>query len=235
MDKRLNDILELSQGKVELMNLLSLERLTEKYPYSSLLHAYTAKFAQILNNQNKEKHLLLAAAYASDRTCLKDFLDKPLEHISLSSLKKEASFVLGQKFSPQSEQEPQKTEEKPQIEAQKEEVKEEKHNILAEIDSYTEPGLSDNPTKEEVIERFLKIENPKVSNNSTENENPAIDNIIKQSVSDNFKIVTETMAKIYLKQGNKDKALQIYRQLLADNPKKSVYFADRIKELEENL
>ena len=55
------------------------------------------------------------------------------------------------------------------------------------------------------------------------------------SVSDDFKMVTETMAKIYLKQGNKSKALKIYRQLMLNNPKKSVYFADRIKEIENNL
>ena len=60
-----------------------------------------------------------------------------------------------------------------------------------------------------------------------------LEKIIKQSANDEFKIVTETMAKLYLKQGNKTKALQIYRQLLTSNPKKSVYFADRIRELEE--
>ena len=109
-----------------------------------------------------------------------------------------------------------------------------KDDILDEINLYKEPGLSENPTKEEVIERFLKIENPKVGKVSSEEESPVIDEIIKQSASDDFKIVTETMAKIYLKQGNKDKALQIYRQLTALNPKKSAYFADRIRELEEN-
>ena len=80
----------------------------------------------------------------------------------------------------------------------------------------------------------MKIENPKVGKVSSEEESPVIDEILKQSANDDFKIVTETMAKIYLKQGNKDKALQIYRQLTALNPKKSAYFADRIRELEEN-
>ncbi len=235
MDRKLNDILELSQEKVELTDLLTAERLTEKYPYCSVLHAYTAKFAQVLNNLNKEKHLLLAAAYASERSCLKDFLDKPLEGANVSRFKKEASFVWEERFTPETVSEPQIAVQKSLSNTPKVEIKEEKHNILAEIDSYNEPDLSDNPTKEEVIERFLKIENPKVSNNPSELEDAAIDKIIKQSASDNFKIVTETMAKIYLKQGNKDKALQIYRQLLADNPKKSVYFAARIKELEENL
>ena len=113
------------------------------------------------------------------------------------------------------------------------ETKAENSDILEEIDRYSEPDLSDNPTKEEVIERFLKIENPKVNTSENTSDNPAIEKIIKQSANDEFKIVTETMAKLYLKQGNKTKALQIYRQLLTSNPKKSVYFADRIRELEE--
>ena len=113
------------------------------------------------------------------------------------------------------------------------ETKAESSDILEEIDRYSEPDLSDNPTKEEVIERFLKIETPKVNTSENTSDNPAIEKIIKQSANDEFKIVTETMAKLYLKQGNKTKALQIYRQLLTSNPKKSVYFADRIRELEE--
>ena len=79
----------------------------------------------------------------------------------------------------------------------------------------------------------MRIEPPETPNSETETESAEIETVIKRSATSDFKIVTETMAQIYLKQGNKDKALQIYRQLLADNPKKSVYFADRIRELEQ--
>lgn len=210
MDRRLNDILEIDESQIELMNLIAIERLIEKHPYTSLLYAFAAKFAKILANQNSDKYLLQAAAYSFDRGGLKNFMEHPLKN----HLQK----PLSQK---------QETVSTPAIEVKKD-------NILDEINQYKEPGLSENPTKEEVIERFLKIENPKVGKLSSEEESPIIDEIIKQSASDDFKIVTETMAKIYLKQGNKDKALQIYRQLTALNPKKSAYFADRIRELEEN-
>ncbi len=210
MDRRLNDILELEESQIGLMNLIAIERLMEKHPYSSLLYAFAAKFAKVLGNQNSDKYLLQAAAYCFDRGGLKTFMEKPL--------KKHDQKPLSQT---QTATPPPQKEEK-------------QDNILDEINSYTEPGLSETPTKEEVIERFLKIENPKVGKVVSEQEDYAIDRIIKQSASDDFKIVTETMAKLYLKQGNKDKALQIYRQLSALNPKKSAYFADRIKELEEN-
>ena len=83
-----------------------------------------------------------------------------------------------------------------------------------------------------MIERFLKIENPKVSQTEEDfSSSFTIDKIIKNSASKEFKNVTETMAKIYLQQGNKTMAVKIYEQLMIDNPKKSVYFANRIKEI----
>ena len=67
---------------------------------------------------------------------------------------------------------------------------------------------------------------------SEENEN--IDKAIRKSAKDDFKVVTETMAKIYLKQGNKEKAMQIYQQLMTSNPKKSIYFANQIEKIKNS-
>lgn len=44
---------------------------------------------------------------------------------------------------------------------------------------------------------------------------------------------TETFARIYIKQGNYSKALEIIQQLSLDNPKKNVYFADQIRFLQK--
>ena len=46
-------------------------------------------------------------------------------------------------------------------------------------------------------------------------------------------IYTETLAKIYIKQGNYLKALQIIKQLCLDYPKKNAYFADQIRFLQK--
>ncbi len=45
--------------------------------------------------------------------------------------------------------------------------------------------------------------------------------------------LTETLAKIYIKQGKYEGAIEIMRKLNADNPKKSCYFADQIRFLEK--
>lgn len=212
MDRKLNDILETEESDVDLMNLINVERLIEKYSYSSVLYAYAAKFSMILNNQNKDKYLLSAAAYVAERSALKNFIEQPLKvRKANKEVEKQVEESIKQSGVKQVEE----------------------SNIIEEINSYREPDLSENPTREEVRKRFLRIEPPETPNSETETESAEIETVIKRSATSDFKIVTETMAQIYLKQGNKDKALQIYRQLLADNPKKSVYFADRIRELEQ--
>ncbi len=46
-------------------------------------------------------------------------------------------------------------------------------------------------------------------------------------------VCTETLARIYIKQGNFLRALQIIKQLSLENTKKNVYFADQIRFLEK--
>jgi hypothetical protein len=44
-------------------------------------------------------------------------------------------------------------------------------------------------------------------------------------------VVTESMAEVWLKQGNKEKAADVYRKLSLRNPSKSTYFAAKIESL----
>ncbi|MDR1847115.1 MAG: hypothetical protein LBR17_03245 [Bacteroidales bacterium] len=104
-----------------------------------------------------------------------------------------------------------------------------------ELEEYfSERKENKKPTKEALIDRFLREEiaiKPKTNNEAEERFN--IEKNVKSSVSEDFKFVTETMAKIYLKQGNKDKAMRIYKQLIAENPAKKIYFENQIKRIED--
>jgi len=55
----------------------------------------------------------------------------------------------------------------------------------------------------------------------------------KLSLVEDMSFVTETLAKIYEQQGHFEKAIKAYEHLRFQEPQKSVYFAARLKKLEE--
>jgi predicted Zn-dependent protease len=57
----------------------------------------------------------------------------------------------------------------------------------------------------------------------------------KRSLDDTAGLVTETLARIYEKQGNLPKAIDAYRKLAVKYPEKSAYFAALSRSLEEQL
>ncbi len=79
-----------------------------------------------------------------------------------------------------------------------------------------------------LIDKFLK-EEPKLSKPKAEFYNPV--NMAKQSVADDITFVSETLAKIFVIQGNYTKALQAYENLRLKYPEKRLYFAAQIKNL----
>jgi hypothetical protein len=57
----------------------------------------------------------------------------------------------------------------------------------------------------------------------------------KRSLDDTAGLVTETLARIYEKQGNLPKAIDAYRKLAVKYPEKSAYFVALSRSLEEQL
>ncbi len=55
--------------------------------------------------------------------------------------------------------------------------------------------------------------------------------LASESIAFDSNLVTETLAKLYVKQGKTDKAIEIYRKLIWKFPQKKAYFAARIEEL----
>ena len=81
--------------------------------------------------------------------------------------------------------------------------------------------------KERTLDDILNsIENRKTNNNK--NHFFSAEETAKKSLIENEDMNTETLAEIYVKQGNYPKAVKIYEQLMLSNPEKKLFFASRI-------
>ncbi len=80
----------------------------------------------------------------------------------------------------------------------------------------------------ELIDKFIK-EEPKLTRQKTAFFSPV--NMAKQSVAEDITVISETLAKIYVLQGNFAKAIKAYENLRLKYPEKRLYFASQIKSL----
>ena len=81
----------------------------------------------------------------------------------------------------------------------------------------------------DLIDKFMSTGVGKIA--PPKEDGPTV-NLAKDSVKENPAILTETLARIYIKQKKYDKAIDIFNSLSLKFPEKSAYFADRIKELD---
>ncbi len=86
---------------------------------------------------------------------------------------------------------------------------------------------------EDVIDRFLAKRDLRIV---VDEKQAAAD--VEVTIEPKFEaeddLVSEELAKIYLAQGLKEEAIEIYRKLSLLNSEKSVYFAELISEIENN-
>ncbi len=91
------------------------------------------------------------------------------------------------------------------------------------------PSPPDNPDKTELIDTFIKT-NPKLPP-PKENSKPV--DISEDSVREHDGIFTDTLARIYVKQGYYSKAIFAYEKLILKYPEKSGYFAGQIEDIKK--
>lgn len=106
-------------------------------------------------------------------------------------------------------------------------------------DLESETGKSDMPSDsnskaqerhKKLLDDFLKSD-PKIT--PGEPHAGIEEDISEYSIRDSDDLFTETLARIYMEQGHYEKALMAYEKLSLKYPEKSIYFANRIKKIEE--
>jgi len=95
----------------------------------------------------------------------------------------------------------------------------------------TKATLAEEIEEDSLIERFIQNE-PKIERRKSNFFSPV--NMGRMSIVDNDEIVSETLATIYAKQGDIEKARRAYEQLALKYPEKSLYFAGLIKNLDQS-
>ena len=83
----------------------------------------------------------------------------------------------------------------------------------------------------EIISRFLRKGDYRIVAEEGEVEG---DVLTEAEIDDEDDLASEELAEIYLAQGLKCEAIEIYRKLSLLNSEKSVYFAEKIENIEKN-
>jgi len=84
----------------------------------------------------------------------------------------------------------------------------------------------------EIIENFIKTQ-PTITKNKLSSPPADSSDLAEKSLAYGDNIVSETLVEILLKQGKKDKAIEVLKKLIWKIPQKKAYFAAQIEELKK--
>lgn len=107
--------------------------------------------------------------------------------------------------------------------------------LIAQIQSSKEEIIPESERQKqqiEIINQFIRIQ-PSISNPKDRTPSPAGDLTPVKSGEFGDNIVSETLVEILVKQGKKDKAIEVLKKLIWKYPQKKAYFASQIEELKK--
>jgi hypothetical protein len=211
-----------------------LDEIVKKYPHFHLVQPYFLKSIEHHSPKKFDQMLSHTAIATYDRHLLYEFLETPEINTSKTVAKKET---------PKQEvkQEIIKTKtskKKTKKEKQPRERKTENHKKISKELPFTEwvTYLRRNQSPEqynqidekfELFDKFLE----KKKRIKPQKQKTVMDDLSIKSLASTDELMTETLAKVFVKQKKFENALQAYQILSLKYPEKNSFFADQIKEI----
>lgn len=228
---------------LEKADFLQLKKVQENFPYFQVAYVLGTRYEQSKQEERKSSQLPLAALTSPDRIWLKKWLERPVTEAvhdkskvdllpeetpnSADPAKRTESLkILGETLKGQiAETEPKPLRPK---------RKKPKDDLIETIKRKEKKQIVDQKKQEQIdlIKAFSKKEIKKATIKEIE-ANQNTENLAESSTKLNDNLISETFAKVLIKQGKKDMAIEIYKKLSLKFPDKRAYFADLIEKLTE--
>ena len=224
--------------------LYDLRSLLALYPYYQTARLMLLKNLYILHDASFDEELRKAAVYITDRKAIFNIVEAP--HYRLAYTKanldqqekgkeKEGESRTVTLIDQFLETVPQvKPEEHPKRKPTAADAAIDYVAYLIESEAEEQKNDGGQMAGQELIDNFINNEGGKFSLKENPELQPATaEEGINADKTPEEAYYTETLARIYIKQGRYSKALEIIKQLNLNNSKKNAYFADQIRFLEK--
>ena len=195
--------------------ITALEATIKAFPYCQISYSLLAKASSVAGTEKLEETRPRAAAYALSRVALQQLVESDTERYDATVNIEEV------------------------IEAQEKSVPQNGEDILISIveqETVVIPNQRSDEQKrqQQIIEGFMK-KNPRIIRQENNLEPVAVDVSGRVAESGAGSIETEAFAKILVRQGKIEKAIDLYQKLILKKPEKRNYFAKKLSELYRNV
>ena len=212
------------------------------HPYFQTVRLLMLQNLYLLHDTSFDEELRRAAIYVSDRRKLFNLVEATHYQLKLSdsshqaattSLNENRTMALIDSFLDSIPDEAEEKEKKKRLPTPKDATVD-YVAFLMESEGAEKPEKPQQMPGQDLIDHFLQKEQGRILLNEQEDHKKAMGApIIEEEEPTEEEYFTETLARIYIKQGRYQKALDIIQRLSSNFPEKNAYFADQIRFLEK--
>lgn len=229
---------------LEKADFLLLKKIQKNFPYFQIPFVLGTRFEQTKQCEKHGPQLSFAALTSPDRVWLKKWLERPLVETDptgatfelLPGTMNQTTTPSTWKIESPKELDRNQKDHIGDLDPKPAQAKRPKPNedLIETIKRKEKKQILDQKKQEQIdlIKAFSKKEIKKATIKEIE-ANQNTENLAESSTKLNDNLITETFAKILLRQGKKDVAIEIYKKLSLKFPDKRTYFADLIEKTKE--